>query len=117
MNDKPVLVGSSLKGAIRSVLFKKLDAKSKDGKEVFGSSLVGDEFMRFVKVADAEFQDTTLLNTKIFNLQKKAGWIGGWKHGQQETGSDFRPTGFNTIYECLIPGSVSYSSISPLSTN
>lgn len=104
MNGKPVLVGSSLKGAIRSVLFDYLGGRSKDGKEIFGSSTDGDEFMRFIKISDAEFDETSLVNTKIFNLQKKGSWQGGWKHGQNETSSNYKATGFNTLYESLTPG-------------
>lgn len=104
MTGKPVLVGSSLKGAIRSVLFDYLGGRSKDGKEVFGSSTDGDEFMRFIKISDAEFNETSLVNTKIFNLQKKGSWQGGWEHGQNETSSNYKATGFNTLYESLIPG-------------
>lgn len=111
MTGKPVLVGSSLKGAIRSVLFDYLDGRTKDGKEVFGSSTVGDEFMRFVKISDAEFDETSLVNTKIFNLQRKAAWQGGWKHGQNETSSKYSATGFNTLYESLMPGQVGVASL------
>ena len=103
LNGKPVLTGSSLKGAIRSVLFQYLEGNSKDGKEVFGSSTAGDEFMRFIKISDAEFDKTELVNTKIFNLQRKGDWIGGWKHAANQTNSNFNPTGFNTLYESLVP--------------
>jgi hypothetical protein len=111
LNGKPVLVGSSLKGAIRSVLFQYFDGDSKDGKEVFGSSTVGDEFMRFIKISDAEFDSTELVNTKIFNLRKhNREWLGGWKHKQTDrqsnndfTNETFQPTGFNTLYESLMP--------------
>lgn len=111
MNGKPVLVGSSLKGAIRSVLFEYLGGISKNGQEVFGSSTVGDEFMRFIKISDAEFDETSLVNTKIFNLQKKGSWQGGWKHGQNETSSNYKATGFNTLYESLMPGQIGVASL------
>lgn len=111
MNGKPVLVGSSLKGAIRSVLFEYLGGTSKNGQEVFGSSTVGDEFMRFIKISDAEFDETSLVNTKIFNLQKKSAWQGGWKHGQNETSSNYKATGFNTLYESLMPGQIGVASL------
>lgn len=111
LSNKPVLPGSSLKGAIRSVLYQYLGGKSKDGKEVFGSSTDGDEFMRFIKISDAEFERTTLVNTKIFNLQNQGSWKGGWKHGSSNTDSQFKPTGFNTIYESLVPHQLSYASL------
>lgn len=111
LSGNPLLTGSSLKGALRSVIFDYLGANSKDGKEVFGSSVKGDEFMRFIKIADAEFSNTELVNTKVFNLQKKGEWQGGWKHQQTQTTNSFSPIGFNTLYECLMPEQVCFSSI------
>ena len=100
----PVLTGSSLKGAIRSVLFQHLRGKTRDGKEVFGSAKEGDEFMRFIKLSDTDFDGTSLVNTKIFNLRKPDNeWLGGWKHDFSSTGRQFSHTGFNTLYECLMP--------------
>ena len=112
LTGKPILAGSSLKGAIRSILFDYLRDSELDEKQVFGSSVKGDEFMRFIKISDAEFDGTTLVNTKIFNLQKNNGsWCGGWKHGGKETGDNYKSTGFNTIYECLKPSQSGFASI------
>lgn len=111
LTGKPILAGSSLKGAIRSILFDYLRDRERDEKQVFGSSVKGDEFMRFIKISDAEFDGTSLVNTKIFNLQKKGNWIGGWKHGGKETGDKYKSTGFNTIYECLKPNQSGLASI------
>lgn len=117
LGGNPVLTGSSLKGAIRSVLFQYLGGKSKDGKEVFGSSKDGDEFMRFIKISDAEFDETELVNTKVFNLQGDGNnWRGGWKHqmtkdGNTFTNGTFRSTGFNTLYESLVPQQKGYASL------
>lgn len=110
LTGKPILAGSSLKGAIRSILFYYLRDKERDEKQVFGSSVNGDEFMRFIKISDAEFDATTLVNTKIFNLQKKTDWVGGWKHGKKETGDTFKTIGFNTVYETLMPSDVGCAS-------
>lgn len=110
LTGKPILAGSSLKGAIRSILFDYLRDKELDEKQVFGSSVKGDEFMRFIKISDAEFDATTLVNTKIFNLQKKTDWVGGWKHGKKETGDTFKTIGFNTVYETLMPSDVGCAS-------
>jgi len=116
LNGKPILAGSSLKGAIRSILFTYLRSNETKEKDVFGSPDKGDEFMRFIKISDSEFEKTSLLNTKIFNLrQSKGQWVGGWKHSGNQTEGDFRPTGFNTLYESIMPGEKSYSSISILS--
>lgn len=115
LNGEPVLTGSSLKGAIRSVLFQYLGGDSKDGREVFGSPTDGDEFMRFIKISDAEFDETSLVNTKIFNLRKVNNeWLGGWKdtrivkkenatYSETFTNKDYNSVGFNTLYECLMP--------------
>jgi CRISPR/Cas system CSM-associated protein Csm5 (group 7 of RAMP superfamily) len=111
LTGKPILAGSSLKGAIRSILFDCLRDRERDEKQVFGSSVKGDEFMRFIKISDAEFDGTSLVNTKIFNLQRKRDWVGGWKHGLKETGDDFKSNGFNTIYECLKPNQSGFASI------
>ena len=124
LNGKPLLVGSSLKGAVRSILFDHItqnelktdiEKNLKDNKKretpYFGSSKDGDEFMRFIKFADTEFESTTLVNTKIFNLQKQQGWQGGWKHGGKETNYNFKNSGFNTIYECIMPGQFGHTSI------
>ena len=111
LSGNPIVPGSSLKGAIRSVLYEYFGAKSKDGKEVFGTAKDGDEFMRFIKISDAEFEATSLVNTKIFNLQNKNGWRGGWKHGTSETTGTFCPTGFNTLYESLMPKQRAFASL------
>lgn len=109
LSGKPVLPGSSLKGAIRSILYQYLEVKGRSEKEVFGSSSVGDEFMRFIKISDAEFDKTELINSKIFNLFKyNSEWLGGWKHEKSVTNSSYRAIGFNTIYECILPSEKSF---------
>ena len=113
LTGNAVLTGSSLKGSIRSVLFQYLGGESKDGKEVFGSSTNGDEFMRFIKISDAEFDKTELVNTKIFNLTGGGhNWQGGWKYNYNSTNSHFNKNGFNTLYECLTTGEKSKCTIS-----
>lgn len=112
LTGNPVLSGSSLKGALRSVIFDYLGGNTKNGQEVFGSAVKGDEFMRFIKVSDAEFDETELVNTKIFNLQGGGNnWRGGWKKEQSKTENNFSATGFNTVYECIVPQQKGFSSI------
>lgn len=111
LTGNPIITGSSLKGAIRSILFNYLEGSTKDGQEVFGKSKDGDEFMRFLKLSDAEFEKTALVNTKIFNLQKKNSWEGGWKHARNNTNSRFESSGFNTIYESLMPEQKGYATL------
>lgn len=104
LTGNPVLTGSSMKGAFRSVLFQYLRGKENDDKNVFGSPIDGDEFMRFLKFSDAEFCGTTLVNTKVFSLRKCGEkWLGGWKHKVETTDVSFSETDFNTLYECLMP--------------
>lgn len=109
---KPIVPGSSIKGAIRSILFEYLkDSNEKDEKTVFGKANDGNEFMRFIKFSDFEFDKTELINTKIFNLRNNNGrWASGWKNGGNSTG-EFRSTGFNTLYESLLPKEVGCGSI------
>lgn len=112
MTGRPILLGSSLKGAIRSVLFKYLRGNKCDEKAIFGSSTTGDEFMRFIKISDADFNNTELVNTKIFNLrQNEDKWKGGWKFSGKQTNEYFQATGFNTLYECIMPSQKGDASI------
>ena len=118
---KYILFGSSLKGAIRSSLFHSLtygenrdSLKEKKGLDdfVFGQMKDGTDFMRFIRIRDFSFDETELVNTKIYNLFSDGfGWKGGWKHGTNNTSSTFNDKGFNTVYECLMPGSVSKGAI------
>ena len=109
----PIVAGSSLKGAIRSVLFSYLRDRQEKNEEVFGCLDNGTDFMRFIRVTDFEFDKTDLVNTKIYNLQKNGNhnWEGGWKHGAKITNYDYNASGFNTIYECITPPSKAKGSI------
>ena len=129
LTNRPVLAGSSLKGALRSILFSYLVGDEEDKKRLrqelkfaqgcinlnnryFGDMNAGTDFMRFIRVGDFEFEKTGLVNTKIFNLHRVGQeWEGGWKHSGNNTTSDFDPIGFNTIYECLLPGATAQGAI------
>ena len=114
LSNNPILPGSSIKGAMRSVLYNYLGASnSKKGEEILGTAKEGDDLMRFIKFSDAEFVGSKLVNTKIFNLftDTSGHWTGGWKHGRNTTNDAFKNTGFNTLYECLAPGQKSYCSL------
>ena len=111
LTGRPIIPGSSLKGSIRSILYKYLRDNNKYGKEsdFFGNIKEGEDFLRFIKISDAEFDSTLLLNSKIFNLYQSDGkWEGGWKHGSHETNATFNPTGFNTLYEVIDQQEISY---------
>ena len=109
--DKPVIPGSSIKGAIRSCLFNHFHGRKQNGEiligindKVFGTMKTGDVFKRFIQVGDIVLPRTQLVNTKLFNLQSQGGtWKGGWKHRGRNTTSRFQPFGFNTLYECVVP--------------
>lgn len=119
LTNKPIVPGSSLKGSVRSVLFKHLKGvKNEQEKEIFGDTNKGDEFMRFVKISDFTFEKTILINTKLFNLrQVDNGFSGGWKHTPKpkdrrpSTTDKFNNKGFNTIYEVLPPKTKGYGSL------
>ena len=109
---KPVVAGSSLKGSVRSALFNHLRDKEKTNEEVFGNMKDGTDLMRFIRIADIEMPSTALINTKLFNLRKDGSeWSGGWKHGMSETTSQFKSNGFNTLYECVLPGNKGFGAI------
>lgn len=101
----PLIPGSSIKGAIRSVLFNYFRTNEIDNKSVFGSMKDGTDFMRFIQIGDIEMPETLLVNTKIYNLWKNENgdWNGGWKQNRNFTSDKFNPSGFNTIYECVQP--------------
>lgn len=104
LTGRPLVSGSSLKGAIRSILFSEFRGNERSDRDVFGQVNDGSDFMRFVRISDFEFIKTRLVNTKIYNLQGGGNyWEGGWKHDRRRTDRSFQPDGFNTIYECLMP--------------
>ena len=126
--ESPLVAGSSIKGAIRSALFKHLGStylkmqrgkQSKDSqlvKYVFGDMNKGTDYMRFIRITDVEIPKennhpnnpgTVLVNTKLFNLQNNEPdkkWHGGWKNGLDHTERDFHSDQFNTLFECVEPG-------------
>jgi len=116
LSGNPIIPGSSLKGAVRSVILEYLLNGNKprhlSEKEYFGNSKDGDDLMRFIKFSDSEFGETALVNTKIFNLHRvDDNWEGGWKHSGNHTNANFQPGGFNTLYECILPNQKSVCSV------
>lgn len=111
--NKPLVPGSSLKGAIRSALFNYLRDNEANNEAVFGNMKEGTDFMRFIQVGDIVLPQTRLFNTKIFNLQGHGMELeGGWKHAGRMTSYDFNSLGFNTLYECVATGDIGYGTIS-----
>lgn len=120
--DKPLVPGSSIKGAINSALFKYFHSdetvSAMVDERVFGSKDDGSVFTRFFHVGDVIMPTTTLVNTKIFNLRKEGNsWHGGWKYSlrvrgsQKSNGPHYDPEQFNTIYECVTPSTTGYGAI------
>lgn len=114
----PTIPGSSLKGAIRSILFTNMrDPKEKKNEEVFGKLKNGGDFMRFIRVGDFAFPETgstQLTNTKIYNLHRgnnEQPWLGGWKNDKNKTNKEFEQDRFNTICECISYASVATGTI------
>lgn len=121
LTAQPVLPGSSLKGAIRSILFKhffeKLDYYAAKGfdrqkandceKQLLGG--FDDSVMRFFQLSDTTFESSIVANSKVFNLQTNN--EGGWKNGGF-TNTHFDTRKFNTQYECLPPTAKGYSTLS-----
>lgn len=108
LTGKPIVPGSSIKGAIRSILLenftRNVPSEMKTAEMKAADKEDGTNFMRFVKLGDFEFDHTELVNTKIFNLhQDGSEWIGGWKHRKNNTTTEFRANGFNTVYEVVAP--------------
>lgn len=108
-DGKPYIPGSSIKGAVSSILlnFFYQQNKSKFRKEQnINKNVLGDfdnSIMRFFQFTDIQFQDSKLINTKIFNLKNNnnGGWEGGWKNSR-ETNQRFNNE-FTTVYETLKP--------------
>jgi hypothetical protein len=112
--DIPYIPGSSLKGAIRSALFKawyKREAgdeglkSSKLEERVFGK--IGNNLMKFLTVGDTHFNwdETELYNSKIFNIYKQErDWVSGWKHNRQGgNNASFNERDFTTALHCIKP--------------
>lgn len=108
-----IVPGSSVKGAIRSILLadlKKKYGKQKDEKALLGR--IDDNLMRFIRVTDIVFKndDKRIYPTKIFSgdgdpLSNKGG-EGQWKHafsGGHE--AKFKIEGFESYYEAIKSGS------------
>lgn len=107
LSGKPIIPGSSLKGAIRSMIYKQIGGSFHNPPSaVFGN--INQDLMRFIKVTDAEFSITQLINTKIFNLKSDQNKIiSGWKDSfHNRTSLTFNKIGFTTPLENIVPKDV-----------
>ncbi len=120
LNGRLIIPGSSLKGAIRSVLVHFLFqasgmnrndyiGKKKKNTEflelLFGSLKDGENFMRFLQVSDAEFDtEQAFVRSKVFSLsfnRQERRILGGWKSARHGSEPEFNERGFVTTYEVL----------------
>ncbi len=112
LQGRLILPGSSVKGALRSILFRYFYLQEPlPGDKGIDNKILGAfdrSLMRFIHCSDVVFAERAVYNSKIFNLTGGPGhWQGGWKH-QGSTGATarFRPQGFTTAYECVPPEAV-----------
>ncbi len=119
----PIIPGSSIKGAIRSVLLnwlmektgEKQNAKEKFinkkqesslQKKFFGVSSDGSDFMRFFQVSDVEFEtEPDYIASKVLSLVSlNKGFISKWKHkrtNKDNKDEKFKKEGFTTNYQII----------------
>ncbi len=121
--SNPIIPGSSIKGAIRSVLLNWLMEKTgekliarekfKDEKQefrlqkkFFGVSSDGSDFMRFFQVSDVEFEtEPDYIASKVLSLDGNS--ISKWKHSQGFKDKKFKKEGFTTNYQIIPLNSIS----------
>jgi len=112
-NGRQVYIpGSSIKGALRSVLYAWLYDKIKINyrqeeknyeTDYFGR--IDNNLMSFIHVSDAPVSGTRIIKTKLYNLRKEVQEISaGWKNDRFNTSSDFMPEGFLTHLEAVSVG-------------
>lgn len=132
-NGKPYIPGSSIKGAIRTILLKKrFDELSDNGKnqllmkvnhpkkewaaEPIVRQLLGDSsnqnLMRVLEIFDAEFNDLNLDKVLILSLTNEAGTSYGWKQLWNRQNVIDSNKASQIFCETLPIGSKSYFSIS-----
>lgn len=100
--------GSSIKGAIRSILGNKINpnklSNPKDFDNLFGN--INNNLMRMVQVADVQMGNTCLVNTKIYSADgRPENGEGTWKdRNQGGHNARFNPDQFNPSFEALAAG-------------
>ncbi len=129
----PIIPGSSIKGAIRSVLLNWLMEKTGEKqnarekfinkkqessinkkqesslqKKFFGVSSDGSDFMRFFQVSDVEFEtEPDYIASKVLSMGRD--YISIWKHGPniKDKNKKFKTEGFTTNYQIIPLNSIS----------
>jgi CRISPR/Cas system CSM-associated protein Csm5 (group 7 of RAMP superfamily) len=113
LSGKPIIPGSSLKGSLRSVFYNFIVGNQPPKKEdlVFGK--ISEDIFRYMIVNDVEFNGSTYINTKTFNLRNDRGqFAGGWKHELRgNTNNQFNSKGFTFPHEVINTEDISDFSI------
>jgi CRISPR/Cas system CMR subunit Cmr6 (Cas7 group RAMP superfamily) len=105
--------GSSIKGAVRSVLFHHFSKEPtfwvsgniRQMEEVlFGK--IDHNLMRFIQMTDANIDRKAIqiLNTKVMSRDKNEQVT--WKHQRSGSQAQFDTTSFTTNYECVVPKTI-----------
>lgn len=93
----PIIPGSSIKGAIRSVIFNSLYGKSNTRRYDRNTEkdLLGNfdrSIMRYIRPYDAELEETQLVDIDLFNLYSRGfNWKSQYKEGFTIVAESFRP--------------------------
>lgn len=132
-NGKPYIPGSSIKGAIRTILIKKrfdelstnekndllkrvTNKKKEWASEPIVKQLLGDNsnnnLMRVLEVFDAVFDNLELVKVLILSLTNESGTSYGWKQLWNRQNTTNSNQASQIIAETLPIGSISYFSIS-----
>lgn len=121
LDNKPYIPGTSLKGAIRSVILnivKPIEISMYDRrtnreiiKEIEPFGKTQEDPFHYLIIGDSFFDESRFINSKTFNLfQENGNWEGGWKH-KRGNSIDFNPNGFTFPYEIIPPDSIAKSRI------
>ncbi|HQK36801.1 MAG TPA: type III-A CRISPR-associated RAMP protein Csm5 [Bacteroidales bacterium] len=113
----PYIPGSSVKGAIRSVIITHLSEQERKNydKTINEIALLGNienNLMSFIHVSDFMFKESRIDRIKTFNLMQEHGeWLAGWKHERKKTSCDFEIEGFVIFCETFKIGSRSTGNV------
>lgn len=102
LSQKPIIPGSSLKGAIRSIVYNAGGGgRNNIERDIFGRIEL--DIFRYMIIHDIEFNETTFINTKTYNLRNEKGNVlGGWKHNLRgQTNNQFSDRGFTFPLEVI----------------
>jgi CRISPR/Cas system CSM-associated protein Csm5 (group 7 of RAMP superfamily) len=98
----PYIPGTSLKGAIRSILYADTHTQLQSAATEKIFNTIGNSIMSFLQVSDSTAMETEISLSKLFNLWNNGGeWMAGWKHGANYSNDEFKPDRFITACETI----------------